>query len=311
MSALQGISSSYLDLARQYYASSDAYTQIFGNVTGSLDALGLSSQTDAQRQLDVSSQSLDQLRALQGVLKGAYGQAEADYAAQRDLLQSQIDYAAQTATGIDAMVQLLAGLPAEIGLRMGAAGKAGGTSYSDIAQQWVRLMQPYGLQKSGAQVAGELSSMSAADLQRNYEIGAGLLGNGAQRDEWDALIAKLRGGLIDGSHAGGLDYVPFDGYLAQLHKGERVMTAAENRAYTPTWANYGMGDGVQALVAEVKALRAEISQLKASGDQNAQMLARAAFESNRENAQEVVRGVGQSTVRAAWGQTLEEGAKLR
>ena len=143
--------------------------------------------------------------------------------------------------------------------------------------------------------------MSAADLQRNYEIGAGLLGNGAQRDEWDALIAKLRGGLIDGSHAGGLDYVPFDGYLAQLHKGERVMTAAENRAYTPTWANYGMGDGVQALVAEVKALRAEISQLKASGDQNAQMLARAAFESNRENAQEVVRGVGQSTVRAAWG----------
>ena len=147
MSALQGISSSYLDLARQYYASSDAYTQIFGNVTGSLDALGLSSQTDAQRQLDVSSQSLDQLRALQGVLEGAYGQAEADYAAQRDLLQSQIDYAAQTATGIDAMVQLLAGLPAEIGLRMGAAGKAGGTSYSDIAQQWVRLMQPYGLQR--------------------------------------------------------------------------------------------------------------------------------------------------------------------
>lgn len=31
----------------------------------------------------------------------------------------------------------------------------------------------------------------------------------------------------DGSHAGGLDYVPFDGYIAELHKGERVLTAKE------------------------------------------------------------------------------------
>ena len=31
----------------------------------------------------------------------------------------------------------------------------------------------------------------------------------------------------DGSHANGLDYVPFDGYIAELHKGERVQTADE------------------------------------------------------------------------------------
>jgi hypothetical protein len=32
-----------------------------------------------------------------------------------------------------------------------------------------------------------------------------------------------------GSHANGLDYVPYDGYIARLHKGEAVLTAEENR----------------------------------------------------------------------------------
>lgn len=35
---------------------------------------------------------------------------------------------------------------------------------------------------------------------------------------------------IDGSHAGGLSYVPWDGYIAQLHKGEMVLTRAQAQA---------------------------------------------------------------------------------
>ncbi|AIQ61860.1 hypothetical protein PSTEL_00670 [Paenibacillus stellifer] len=38
---------------------------------------------------------------------------------------------------------------------------------------------------------------------------------------------------IDGSHKNGLASVPWDGYVAELHKGERVLTANENKVYTP------------------------------------------------------------------------------
>ena len=57
---------------------------------------------------------------------------------------------------------------------------------------------------------------------------------------WQRLVSiftldfsGIGGGTIrvNGSHASGLDYVPFDGYIAELHKGERVLTAQEARSY--------------------------------------------------------------------------------
>ena len=42
-----------------------------------------------------------------------------------------------------------------------------------------------------------------------------------------ASFDAVRG--VDGSFANGLSYVPFDGFKAELHKGERILTAAESR----------------------------------------------------------------------------------
>ena len=64
---------------------------------------------------------------------------------------------------------------------------------------------------------------------------------------------------IDGSHANGLPFVPFDGYIAALHRGERVVPASQNKSYTNTSnvyfdhvnVNNGIdADGLAARIAE-------------------------------------------------------------
>lgn len=45
----------------------------------------------------------------------------------------------------------------------------------------------------------------------------------------------------DGSHAGGLDYVPYNNYVANLHRGEMVLTADEATAYRKGEANMAGG----------------------------------------------------------------------
>ena len=71
-----------------------------------------------------------------------------------------------------------------------------------------------------------------AQMQRLRGLGAGAWLNG--RGE---IIFKNASIGVNGSQANGLDYVPYDGYLALLHQGERIQTAAEadlSRRYSYT-----------------------------------------------------------------------------
>ena len=89
---------------------------------------------------------------------------------------------------------------------------------------------------------------------------------------WDALfnrdvsVSASGNGVSVKSHATGLNYVPYDGYSAVLHRGEAVLTAAEARM----WRNGSAGIGNGAQNSQIVALLGAILEATASG--NAEMV---------------------------------------
>lgn len=99
---------------------------------------------------------------------------------------------------------------------------------------------------------------------------------------------------INGSHANGLTSVPFDGYIAELHKGEQVLTAPQAINYR----NMGTTD-MAPLVAEIKALREEVKNLRNDNDNQTRASIQATYDSNARNADTVVNGVEGSLNKAS------------
>lgn len=74
---------------------------------------------------------------------------------------------------------------------------------------------------------------------------------------------------IDGSHAGGLSYVPWDGYLAELHQGEMVLTRSEAEA---------LRRGQTATVGGSVSYGGFVFHVYAAEGQNVEQIAEAVFE---------------------------------
>lgn len=68
--------------------------------------------------------------------------------------------------------------------------------------------------------------------------------NGKTVNTYIKVTTVPGGGDVDGSHAGGLDRVPFDGYIAQLHAGEAVLTRSEASLWRAEKAASLVGGGM-------------------------------------------------------------------
>ncbi len=140
----------------------------------------------------------------------------------------------------------------------GAAG--GNLNAAQVQATAVNGLIPYSAQNP----YGPMGGYSVSDWQASISAGVS--------DAQKAAMGMTQGAdgtygwySVNGSHAGGLDSVPFDGYRAELHKGEAVVTSANNQKLSQMlnidWSRFG-GNDQAALLNEIKALRAEVSQLK-------------------------------------------------
>lgn len=93
---------------------------------------------------------------------------------------------------------------------------SGGT-YNEKTKQW----------------EGMTSKIDYAAAKRMQDAGtftraAGVSKSDALQRGWSfSSVSDLLKRRVNGSHADGLDYVPFDGYVAELHQGEAVLTSGE------------------------------------------------------------------------------------
>lgn len=93
---------------------------------------------------------------------------------------------------------------------------SGGT-YNEKTKQW----------------EGMTSKIDYAAAKRMQDAGtftraAGVSKSDALQRGWNfSSVSDLLKRRVNGSHADGLDYVPFDGYVAELHQGEAVLTSGE------------------------------------------------------------------------------------
>lgn len=83
-----------------------------------------------------------------------------------------------------------------------------------------------GIKSIGKSILGWVSDFAG-------KIGSFVSGiiDGFQNIVSGANDAKSAAKSVNGSHANGLDYVPYNGYVAELHEGERILTKQQNREY--------------------------------------------------------------------------------
>jgi hypothetical protein len=249
---LQSSGQAYLKEAQSYYASGAGYQSIFGEVSGIFERFGESLASDnnlAEREAEINEKMFIEQRKLIDASEQELGLLALSVSALDNLELTSIAISELIEALPDQLSSTLRGM-LELGTGNSLSGGAGnGAGSSDVDY----------ISSIYESVLGRSADVSGASYW------ASQLASGSITRENMALAIKTAGienGEIDGSHAKGLGFVPFDGYRAELHRGEMVLPAAlANKVRTSNDQSPVMlsevSEGLQALIQEVTLLRSE------------------------------------------------------
>nr|DAG38770.1 MAG TPA: minor tail protein [Caudoviricetes sp.] len=125
--------------------------------------------------------------------------------------------------GIKVDDSVASGIQGNTGKVKTESGKVGSAGHSEMQSKMNKTLKSPNVDSNTTSSASREASSAFSAMQSFFagrSIGAKI----------KATIEAAKQ-AASGSHANGLDYVPYNGYIAELHKGERVLTKQENVRY--------------------------------------------------------------------------------
>ena len=188
---------------------------------------------------DGSAESLDYLEAMtaSGVTQTDVDQMNAAWSESQAKQQEFVDALTQTKLDADAQFQELAQSAADSIAELDQYSEASGAMASTVQgiADGIASKIP-AVQAEVDALNAVLSSLAGLKLGVDFALGGVTTGGKGTNSGWISTFTGLSAGDFK-PHAIGMDYVPYDGYLAALHEGESVLTAEEARV----WRNFKTG----------------------------------------------------------------------
>jgi hypothetical protein len=303
--AISGINAkitSFLDVSKTYNASGSGYTADYQQIMALIDSMGIgagSQQTDAERQLEQLTKSVDGLitintsvlsvkDALAGVTSAIVSlqtlqteRDKADAAAKQAVTQAAIDRAAAAeaaeAATVKARVDLLAGYRANTPTTI-AAGQTNNP-------YWEKIITGF----SAAHHA-----KFGIDMNRSWDADADAI------KQYDVLkqqyLASIPQFAAGGAHTGGWRIVGEHGPELEHTGPSQIFSNSQSKSML------GGGDNKasQEIILELRALRAEVAKLRAEQRDNTGALIQSNYDANDLAADKIVTGTQDTAKQSAW-----------
>lgn len=195
-----------------------------GELTTLFRQLGIDVPNSLIKQLAGMSPSVQQ-RAVQLLMQLQNGEASQRPA----VLQQMRDL------GIKVDDSVASGIQGNTGKVKTESGKVGSAGHSEMQSKMKKKLKSPNVDSSTT-TSARTEASSAFSAMQSYFAGRSI----GVKIKATIEAAKQ---AVSGHHANGLDYVPYNGYVAELHKGERVLTKQENVRYNKGEGNArGNGD---------------------------------------------------------------------